>query len=133
MRRWLAYWLRRIANYLDPPKLPLRPIAFVLREKAKKLRKDETKQAGESNTPPSLIHGWPKPRAYNDLSSKLAWLLSSYKSDSYSLEKSLMSCGTAVSNPTTSMLPASFGSAILNSLATIPTTISLAPIPVSLR
>ena len=46
MRRWLAYWLRRIANYLDPPKLPLRPIAFVLREMAKKLRKDETKQAG---------------------------------------------------------------------------------------
>ena len=47
--------------------------------------------------------------------------------------KSASSCGTAVSNPTTSSIPASSGSAMLNSFDTIPTTTSFAAIPVRSR
>jgi len=43
--------------------------------------------------------------------------------------KSEMSCGVAVSKPTTSSIPGSFGSAIENPFETIPTTTSRASIP----
>ena len=49
------------------------------------------------------------------------------------LAKSAMICGTAVSNPTTSNIPPSFGSAMLKPFETMPTTISLAGIPVRSR
>ena len=39
----------------------------------------------------------------------------------------------AVSKPTTSIMPPSFGSAMEKPLDTIPTTISLAPIPICCR
>ena len=48
-------------------------------------------------------------------------------------EKEEMTCGVAVSNPTTSNIPESFGSAIVKSLATMPTTTSLASIPMFWR
>ena len=47
--------------------------------------------------------------------------------------KPAMSWGTAESNPTTSMAPASSGSAMLNPLETMPTTTSLAGMPISCR
>jgi len=48
----------------------------------------------------------------------------------YTLEKSAMMLGAAVSKPTTSSIPASFGSAIVNSDDTMPTTTSFAPMPI---
>ena len=47
--------------------------------------------------------------------------------------KSAMIDGVAVSNPTTSSMPASSGSAMLNSFDTIPITTSFAPIPIFWR
>ena len=51
----------------------------------------------------------------------------------YVAPKSAITCGTAASNPTTSSMPASFGSAMLNPFDAIPTTTSLAGIPVRSR
>ena len=51
----------------------------------------------------------------------------------YARMKSAMTVGAAVSKPTTSIMPASSGSAMLNPLDTMPTTISLAAMPVSRR
>ena len=48
----------------------------------------------------------------------------------YCRAKSLINCGVAVSKPTTSNMPASCGSAMLKPFDTIPTTISLAGMPV---
>src|SRR5207244_1313354 len=53
--------------------------------------------------------------------------------DPHYVAKSAMICGTAVSNPTTSNIPPSFGSAMLKPFETMPTTISLAGIPVHSR
>ena len=53
--------------------------------------------------------------------------------DPHYVAKSAMICGTAVSNPTTSNIPPSFGSAMLKPFETMPTTISLAGIPVRSR
>ena len=47
--------------------------------------------------------------------------------------KSVMIDGVAVSKPTTSSIPASFGSAIVNPLDTMPITTSFAPIPMIWR
>lgn len=47
--------------------------------------------------------------------------------------KSLITVGVAVSNPTTSSIPASFGSAIVKPFDTIPTTTSFAGIPIRCR
>ena len=47
--------------------------------------------------------------------------------------KSDISCGTAVSKPTTSSMPASSGSAMLKPLLVIPTTIILAGMPILSR
>jgi hypothetical protein len=41
-----------------------------------------------------------------------------------------MICGTVASKPTTSSIPPSFGSAMVNPLLTMPKTISLAAMPV---
>lgn len=43
--------------------------------------------------------------------------------------KSLMTAGVAVSKPTTSSMPASFGSAMLNPFEVIPTTTTFAAMP----
>src|SRR6185503_14260072 len=61
------------------------------------------------------------------------WLAGQASSGDYHPTNSAMICGTVVSNPVTSIIPASFGSAMLNPLLTMPTTISLAPIPIALR
>ena len=47
--------------------------------------------------------------------------------------KSLISLGVAVSNPTTSSMPASFGSAIVNPFEAIATTTSYAAMPMRSR
>src|SRR5262249_14333857 len=47
--------------------------------------------------------------------------------------KSAITAGAAVSKPTTSSIPASFGSAMLNPFGTMPTTISFAARPVRSR
>jgi hypothetical protein len=44
--------------------------------------------------------------------------------------KSAITAGADVSKPTTSSMPASFGLAMVNLLATIPTTVSLAGMPI---
>ena len=48
-------------------------------------------------------------------------------------QKSAMTAGVPVSKPTTSSIPASSGSAMLNRFDTIPTTTSLAGMPVFSR
>lgn len=47
--------------------------------------------------------------------------------------KSAITAGAAVSNPTTSSMPASFGSAIENFVAVMPVTTSFAAMPLFLR
>ena len=49
------------------------------------------------------------------------------------LTNSAIACGVAVSKPTTSSMPASLGSAMLNPFDAIPTTISLAAMPMRSR
>ncbi len=60
-------------------------------------------------------------------------LFSVFAPGAYARMKSAMTDGAAVSKPTTSIMPASSGSAMLKPFDTMPTTASLAAMPVSRR